>query len=101
MSTGMVLIVGGAISTVLVRALGPVVLGGRELPAWATSVIMLLPAALLAALVVTAALADGDRIGVGPETAGVAAGGLVVWRTGSVLACGLTAALLTAALRQL
>jgi branched-subunit amino acid transport protein len=100
-SAGLTLIVGGAILTVLIKSVGPVLLGGRELPIWATSVIMLLPPALLAALVVTQALADGDRIGVGPETAGVAAGGLVVWRTGSVLLCGLTAAVLTAALRAL
>ena len=60
---------------------------------------MLLAPALLAALVVTQVFADGDRIAVGAETAGVAAGGLVMWRTESIVGCVLVAAVLTAGLR--
>ena len=45
--------VGGlAVATALIKAAGPVLLGGRELPPRAASFIALLPAALLAALVV-------------------------------------------------
>jgi branched-subunit amino acid transport protein len=80
---------------------GPIALGGRELPTWFTSVVILLSPALLAALVATQALAEGDRLGLGADTAGVAAGGLVIWRTGSIVACVLVAAAVTAVLRAL
>jgi len=51
-------VVGGA--TIAIKALGPVVLGARELPPRMDGVVVLLAPALLAALVVTQAVA-GDR----------------------------------------
>jgi hypothetical protein len=53
-----VLLVGAA--TVALKALGPVVLGGRPLPGHLTGVVSLLAPALLAAVVVTQAV-GGDR----------------------------------------
>ena len=99
MSSTVVLIAGCAIATALIKAVGPVALGGRELPERFTGVIALMAPALLAALVVTAALADGDRLAVRPDTAGVAAGGLVAWRTESIIGCVIVAAAVTALLR--
>jgi branched-subunit amino acid transport protein len=99
MSSTVLLIGGSAVVTALIKAVGPVALGGRELPERFTGVIALMAPALLAALVVTAALADGDRLAVGPDTAGVAAGGLVAWRTGSIIGCVIVAAAVTALLR--
>jgi branched-subunit amino acid transport protein len=96
-----VLIGGCALVTAVLKAVGPIALGGRELPLWITSVIVLLAPALLAALVFTQAFADGSKLAVGAETAGVVAGGLVAWRSGSIVACGVVAAALTAALRAL
>ena len=101
MSTGATVIAGCALVTFAIKAAGPVALGGRELPLWVTSVIVLLAPALLAALVFTQAVADGKDLTVGAETAGVVAGGLVAWRTGSIVACVIIAAALTAALRAL
>ena len=101
MSTSVALIGGCALVTVAIKAVGPIALGGRELPDWFSSLVVLLAPALLAALVVTAALADGDRLAVGPDTAGVAAGGLVAFKTGSIIACVVVAAGLTAGLRAL
>ena len=101
MSTGATVIIGSALVTFVIKGAGPVALGGRELPTWFTSVVVLLAPALLAALVATQALADGDQLKVGADTAGVAAGGLVVWRTGSIVACVLVAPAVTAALRAL
>jgi branched-subunit amino acid transport protein len=98
-STSVAVIAGCAVTTFAIKAAGPVALGGRELPGWFTSVIILLAPALFAALVVTQALADGRHLAVGPDTVGVAAGGLVAWRTGSVIGCVITAALVTAVLR--
>jgi branched-subunit amino acid transport protein len=95
------LIAGCAAVTFAIKAAGPVALGGRELPVAFRSVIMVLAPALFAALVVTQALADGTHLSVGPETAGVAAGALVVWRTDSIVACVLVAAAVTALLRAI
>jgi branched-subunit amino acid transport protein len=78
-----------------------VALGGRELPTWFTSVVILLSPALLAALVATQAFAQGDHLALDADTAGVAAGGLVIWRTGSIIACVVLAAAVTAAVRAL
>jgi branched-subunit amino acid transport protein len=101
MSTGATVIFGSAVITFVIKAAGPVALGGRELPTWFTSVVVLLAPALLAALVATQALADGDKLAIGADTAGVAAGGLAAWRTGSIIACVLIAPAVTAALRAL
>jgi branched-subunit amino acid transport protein len=95
------LIGGAAVATAVLKAIGPIALGGRELPLWVTSVIVLLAPALLAALVFTQAFADGKDLAVGAETAGVVAGGLVAWRSGSIVACVIVAAVLTATLRAL
>jgi branched-subunit amino acid transport protein len=89
------------VGTVALKAAGPVLLGGRPLPPRASGLLAMLAPALLAALVVTQGVADGHRLAVGPDTAGVAAGGLVVWRTGSVIACVVVAAVTTALLRAL
>ena len=99
MSETVTLIAGCAAVTFLIKSAGPVALGGRELPLAFRSVIMVLAPALFAALIVTQALADGGTLDVGPDTAGVAAGGLVAWRTGSVVACVVVAAAVTALLR--
>ena len=99
MSTSVAVIAGCAAVTWTIKAAGPLALGGRELPLWFTSVVILLAPALFTALVVTQALADGERLAVGADTVGVAAGGLVAWRTGSVIGCVVVAAVVTALLR--
>jgi branched-subunit amino acid transport protein len=92
-------VAGCAIVTALIKGFGPVALGGRELPAWVGGVIVLMAPALLAALVVTAALANGRHIAVGAQTAGVALAGIVLARGGSVLAGVAVAVVATAGLR--
>jgi branched-subunit amino acid transport protein len=101
MSTSVALITGCAVVTYAIKGIGPLALGGRDLPVWFTSVVILLAPALFAALVVTQALADGKHLGVGADTVGVAAGGLVAWRFGSVIGCVVVAALVTAGLRAI
>jgi branched-subunit amino acid transport protein len=101
MSTPMTVILGCALITFAIKAAGPVALGGRELPERVTDVIMLLGPALLSALVVTQALANGDRWAVDEATAGVAAAGILAWRGASVVLCIVVAAAVTAGLRAL
>jgi branched-subunit amino acid transport protein len=101
MSTPAIVIAGCCAITVAIKAIGPVALGGRELPTWFTSVVILLSPALLAALVATQAFANGDHLAIDADTAGVAAGGLAIWRTDSIIACVVLAAAVTAGLRAL
>lgn len=93
-------VVGGcAVVTALTKGVGPFALGGRELPPWFSGVVVLLAPALLAALVVTSALADGRHLHVGADTAGVTVAGLALWRGASVIVGVFVAAGVTAALR--
>jgi branched-subunit amino acid transport protein len=98
-SAAWVVILGSAAATFAIKAAGPVALGGRQLPGAFNRVIALLAPALLSALIVTSALADGDELAIGADTAGVSAGALVVWRTRSVVGSVIVAAVVTAALR--
>jgi len=99
MSTSIELIAGCALVTYAIKGIGPLALGGRDLPLWFTSVVILLAPALFAALVATQALADGGRLAIGADTFGVAAGGFVALRFGSVIGCVVVAAVVTALLR--
>ena len=95
------LILGCAVVTFIIKAAGPVAFGGRDLPPWFDAVITLMAPALLAALIVTQALADGERLHVGADTAGVAAAGVVIWRGGSIVPAVGVAVVVTAGLRAL
>jgi branched-subunit amino acid transport protein len=99
MSTAWVLVAGCAVVTFAIKAAGPVALGGRRLPLWFASIVALMAPALLAALVATHSLANGQRLGVGPVTFGVLASALVMRRTGSIAWCVVSAAVTTALIR--
>ena len=90
-----------AVATAAIKAAGPIALGGRDLPRAFTGVIALMAPALLAALVCVSALADGKHLGVGADTVGVAAAGVVLWRGASVITGVAVAAVITAALRAI
>ena len=95
------LVIGSAIVTAIIKAAGPVALGGRELPPRFNAVIALMAAALLSALVVTSALANEDHWHVGPDTVGVVVAGLAMWRGLPMIGGVFLAAALTAVLRAL
>jgi branched-subunit amino acid transport protein len=88
-----------AVVTAFIMGIAPFALGGRELPAWFGRVVALLAPALLAALVVTQVLADGDELAVGADTAGVAAAALALWRGASIVLAVAVAAVVAALLR--
>jgi branched-subunit amino acid transport protein len=88
-----------AVVTAFIKGIGPFALGGRDLPSWFGGVVALLAPALLAALVVTQALADGDQLAVGADTAGVAAAGVALWRGASILVAVAVAAVVAGGLR--
>lgn len=90
-----------ALTTVVAKGIGPAATGARELPPAAVRVVVLLGPALLAALVVTNALADGDRLHVGADTAGALMAAVLLWRRAHLLVVVVGAAVVTAALRAL
>jgi len=96
-----VLILGCAALTALIKAFGPVLLGGRELPSWFTRVIVLMAPTLLCALVVTSVFSSGGSWSVGAHTVGVAVAGLMLWRRHSLVLCVVVAILVTAGLRAI
>ena len=85
----------------MMKAFGPIALGGRDLPPAFNRVIGLMAPPLLAALVVTAALANGDKLVIGADTVGVSAAGVALWRGANVIVGVLIAATVTAGLRLL
>jgi branched-subunit amino acid transport protein len=90
-----------AIATALIRASGPVLLGGRDLPLAVQGVIALLAPALLAALVVVETLGEpaGGELVVDERILGVGAAGVVLVRGGSALPAVTVAAVVTALAR--
>jgi len=101
MSNAAVVIGGCALVTFAIKATGPVLSGGRELPPVVRDVLVLFAPALLAALVVAESLANGKHISADAETAGVVASGFVYWRTRSIVWCVVVAAAFTAGLRAI
>jgi branched-subunit amino acid transport protein len=94
-----VLVVGAA--TVLLRASGPVLLGGRPLPPRLTEVVELLAPALFAALIVTQTV-GGDRVlELDERLVGVGAGAVAVVLRAPLLLVIVVAAAATAAARAL
>jgi hypothetical protein len=57
--------------TIALKALGPLVIGGRALPRPVLGVVALLAPTLLAALIVTQAFADGRHLAVDARAAGL------------------------------
>ncbi len=93
------LIAGTAVTTVAIKAFGPVVLGGRSLPVTFTKVLVLLPPVVLAAIVATSALTDGSSFQVDARTVGVLVAAVLLWRRHHLLLAVVVAATATALLR--
>jgi branched-subunit amino acid transport protein len=90
-----------AVATAAIRASGPVLLGGRELPSRVQGVIALLAPALLAALVVveTVGAPEGGSFEVDARIVGVGAAAVALRGGLSMLPVVAIAALATAAVR--
>lgn len=87
--------------TIAIKAAGPVLLGGRPLPERARAVIGLLAPALLAALVATTTLADGQALVLDARAIGVAAAGVLLLVRAPVLLVVVVAAAAAAISRLL
>jgi hypothetical protein len=98
--TWLVVVLVGA-GTVAIKAAGPVILGGRPLPARLTGVVELLAPAVLAALVAVQTFGEGRSLVVDERLLGVAAAAIAIWRNAPLLVVVAVAAATTAVARLL
>lgn len=89
------------LGTFAMKGIGPILLAGRDLPAWLDRYASAAAVTLLAALLVTQAVADGSTISLDARIPGVAVAGILLWRRAPVLVVILGAAATTAVLRTL
>lgn len=90
-----------AVATMALKAVGPVLLGGRQLPGPIGRVVELLGPVVLAALIAVQTFASGEDLVVDARVPGVAAAGLCVWLRAPLLLTVVVAAGVTAAVRAL
>jgi len=98
-TTVWVTVAGLCLTTAAIKAFGPVVFGGRDLPRALARAIPLLAPALLAALVVTETLGSGRSLVIDARVGGVAVAAFAIWRRWPVGVVVLSAAAATALLR--
>jgi branched-subunit amino acid transport protein len=89
------------VATMLIKATGPVLLGGRELPPRLVEVVELLAPALLAALVVTQVFADDRDLIIDARVVGLGAAAVAVVARAPVIVTLVVAAATTAVVRAL
>ena len=94
-----VVIVAVALASAALKAAGPVLVGGRELPQRATAVVALLAPALLAALVVSETFGEDRHLVLDERALGVAIAAIALALRGPVLLAVALAAATTALVR--
>ena len=83
----------------LCKVVGLIVLGGRSLPAVVDRCLVLIPAALLSALIVNDTFADGRSLVLDARVAGVGVAVLLAWRRAPLVVIIVAGAAVTAAVR--
>lgn len=93
--------IGGlAVATFAIKAVGPIVFGGRALPELLARVVPLLAPGLLAALVLVETFGGSGRsLTLDARAAGLAVAAIALWRRVPLLGCVLLAAVATALVR--
>ncbi|MCA1848269.1 MAG: AzlD domain-containing protein [Actinobacteria bacterium] len=99
MTTLWVTIVAVALASAAIKAAGPVLVGGRELPPRALAVIALLAPALLSALVITETFGEDGHLVLDERAVGVAVAAAALALRAPVLLAVALAALTTALVR--
>lgn len=90
-----------AVANFAIKASGPVLLGGRELPVQLLRIIALLAPAILTALVVVGTLSENEQLKVDEQTIGVAVAGAAMAVRMPMLAAIVLGTATAAALRAL
>ena len=89
------------LATIVIKASGPVLAGGGELPPALARMAELLAPALLAALVATQTFGDGESLVIDERAAGIGAAGVAVALRAPILVVVVVAAAVTALLRAI
>jgi branched-subunit amino acid transport protein len=92
-------IVAVTLASAAIKAAGPILAGGRELPPSANAVLALLTPALLAALVVTGTFGEGGHLEVDEKALGVGVAAVALALRAPVLLAVILASLVTALAR--
>ena len=101
MSALWIAIVAVALASAALKAAGPILAGGRELPPRMNAVMALLTPALLTALVVTGTFGEGGHMALDERALGVGVAGVALALRTPVLLAVVLAALVTALVRLL
>ncbi len=101
MTTIWVVVIVTGVATLALKAAGPLLLGGKPLPARVTSLVSLLAPALLAALVAIGTFAQGQRLVIDARVLGVGAAAVAIRLRAPVLLVVVLAAAVTAGARAL
>ncbi len=99
MSDAWLVVAAVGLATIVLKATGPVLLGGRPLPARVGSVVGLLAPAVLGALVVTQVVGGDRELVFDERLAGLAAGAAALALRAPTIAVVVAAAVVTALLR--
>ena len=99
MSTLWVVIVAVTLASAAIKAAGPILSGGRELPPRVNAVIVLLTPVLLTALVVTGTFGEGGRLALDERALGVGVAAVALALRAPVLVAVVLAAVVTALAR--
>ena len=100
MSAAWIVVIVVSLATIAIKGAGPLLAGGRELPRAVAGVVSLLAPAVLAALIVTNALASGRHI-IDARAAGVAAAAIALALRAPILVVVVVAAAAAALLRAI
>lgn len=90
-----------ALATAGLKLAGPLLLGGRELPAWALSMVGLLASALLAALVVVETFGTGRSLALDARALGAAFAAVALARRAPLIVAVFGAAAVAAVARAI
>lgn len=101
MSDATIVLIVMALGTFTLKSAGPLILGNRTLPRQVQQIVDLLPAALLAALVITSTLSDGRSLVVDARLAGLVVAGVALWRRAPFVVAIILASAATAIVRTL
>lgn len=97
--TATVVLVGLALGTYSLKAAAPLLLGGRTLPSSVSRLADLLPAALLAALVVVSSFTADGTLALDARVVGLGAATVALWRRAPFVVVVIVAAAATALTR--
>ena len=101
MSTGWLVVILVGAATIAIKAAGPLLLGGLQLPERPLKVVSLLAPALLAALVATLTLGSAHSLVIDARAAGVAAGAVALWFRAPTILVVAVAAVVTVGARAM